>query len=204
MSSLALLFVGAVLLVNGLALLGRVDARAAVPINLITGAGLVTASLIIAIPASSGDRLELFGAVGYGLFGVTYLTVAGCTLLRADGRALGWYCAWASATAVILATINVTAGDARMALLWAAWAVLFFAFFLSGCAAAPRWDMAAGVLAIAQSITTATAPSLLMIDGAWNTVPLGWVAAAQLAGVVVAVAVAVRPPVSGRVKLATA
>lgn len=204
MSSLALLFVGAVLLVNGLVLLGRVDARAAVPINLITGAGLVTASLIIAIPAGGSDRLELFGAVGYGLFGVTYLTVAGGTLLRADGRALGWYCAWASATAVVLAAINLTSGDARMAWLWSAWAVLFFVFFLSGCAVAPRWDVAAGVLAIYQSVTTATVPSLLMIDGAWNTVPLGWIAAAQMAGVVLAAAVAVRAPVPGRVRLATA
>ena len=193
MSSLALLFVGAVLLVNGLVLLGRVSARAAVPINLITGAGLVTASLIIAVPADGDARLALFGAVGYSLFGVTYLTVAGGTLLGADGTGLGWYCAWASAVAVVLAAINFSAGDAHIAWLWSGWAVLFFAFFLSCCTADPRFDVAAGVVAIAQSVTTASIPALLMIDGSWTDLPIGWVAAAQVAGVVVAVAMAVRP-----------
>lgn len=193
MSSLALLFVGAVLLVNGLVLLGRIDARAAVPINLITGAGLVTASLLTAIPAGGDARLALFGAVGYSLFGVTYLTVAGGTLLGADGRALGWYCAWASAVAVVLAAINFAAGDAHIAWLWSGWAVLFFAFFLSCCTADPRFDVAAGVVAIAQSVTTASIPALLMIDGSWTDLPIGWVAAAQIAGVVIAIAIAARP-----------
>lgn len=193
MPSLALLFVGAVLLVNGLVLLGRIDARAAVPINLITGAGLVTASLLTAIPADDDARLALFGAVGFSLFGVTYLTVAGGTLLGADGRALGWYCAWASAVAVVLAAINFSAGDAHIAWLWSGWAVLFFAFFLSCCTADPRFDVAAGVVAIAQSITTASVPALLMIDGSWTDLPVGWVAAAQVTGVVIAVAIAARP-----------
>ncbi|GAC57208.1 putative amidase substrates transport protein [Gordonia hirsuta DSM 44140 = NBRC 16056] len=193
MSSLALLFVGAVLLVNGLVLLGRIGARAAVPINLITGAGLVTASLVTAIPADADARLALFGAVGFSLFGVTYLTVAGGTHLGADGRALGWYCAWACAVAVVLAAINFAAGDAHIAWLWSGWAVLFFAFFLSGCISDPRFDVAAGVLAIAQSVTTATVPALLMIDGTWSELSIGWVAAAQGVGVVIAVASAARP-----------
>ncbi|MGC0365907.1 hypothetical protein ABH922_003891 [Rhodococcus sp. 27YEA15] len=194
MSSLALLFVGAVLLVNGLVLLGRVSARAAVPVNLIVGAGLVTASLLAAIPAAGDDaRLTLFGAVGFALFGVTYLIVGSGSLLGADGSALGWYCGWAAVVALILAGVNFAAGDGHMAWLWLAWTVLFFAFFLSATTANPRFDTAAGVIAIAQSVTTATVPALLMIDGSWSGLPLGWIIVAQVIGVAAAVFVIARP-----------
>ena len=172
MSSLALLFVGAVLFVNGLVFLDRVDSRAAVPINLLVGTLLVFVALTEAWSASTladGQRTILFGATGFTLFGFTYLTVAANTLFGGTGAALGYYCGWASAIAAVLAAVNFTAVDgALMGWLWAAWVVLFLAFALALLSGKPVLATAAGILAVLQSLTTATLPALAMIDGSWG------------------------------------
>src|SRR5262249_61954175 len=52
MPSLGLFFVGPVLLINGLSLLGRVDAKAAAPVNAFTGVLLIGVTLYIDLPAA--------------------------------------------------------------------------------------------------------------------------------------------------------
>lgn len=189
MSHLALLFVGAVLLINGLVFLGRVDARSAVPVNLLTGSLLLLTALL-QVAALSGTEedghLLVFGAAGFALFGFTYLTVGGNALAGGSGAALSWYCGWAACVAGVLAVINVLgAEDPRMAWLWGAWAVLFLSFFLAGVVPAPGLVAGAGILAVLQSITTATIPALLMAGEVWAEVPVAAVAVTQLLGIAI-------------------
>lgn len=195
MSSIALLFVGAVLLINGLVFLGRIDARAAIPVNLLVGALLVFTALasVITLSATAPDfRSAAFGSVGFLLFGFTYLTVAANSLFGGTGAALGWYCAWASMIAAVLATVNFTgSADPLMAWLWAAWSVLFLSFFLALVGGKPEVSQAAGTLAVLQSVTTASVPGLLMIDGSWATTSVTLVAVVQIVVVFVCVGVAV-------------
>jgi putative amide transporter protein len=195
MSSIALLFVGAVLLINGLVFLGRVDAKAAIPLNFLVGAFLVLTALLPAatLSATAPDfRSAAFGAVGFTLFGFTYLTVGANSLFGGTGAALGWYCGWASAVAAVLAAVNFAgAMDPLMAWLWAAWSALFLSFFLALIGGRPEVTRAAGVLAILQSVSTASAPGLLMIDGSWATTSVTLVAIAQIVVVLVAVGAAV-------------
>lgn len=176
MSNVALLFVGAVLLVNGLVFLGRVDGRAAIPINLLAGSTLVlTALLLVASvePDSPTSATTTFGAVGFALFGFTYLTVALNSLLGGSGSALGWYCGWAAIIATVLAMINFSDGAApQMGWLWASWALLFISFFLALIVPGAWWTPSAGILAILQGFTTATIPALVMIGGSWDTTSL--------------------------------
>lgn len=187
--------VGAVLLVNGLVFLGRVDARAAIPVNLLVGALLVLTALVPAVTLSataSDYRAAAFGSVGFLLFGFTYLTVGANSLFGGTGTALGWYCGWAALIAAVLATVNFAAAtDPLMAWLWVAWSALFLSFFLALVGGKREAVQAAGMLAVLQSVTTASVPGLLMIDGSWATISLTLVAVVHIVAVLSCVGVAV-------------
>ena len=193
MSSLALVFVGAVLLANGLVFLGPMSARAAVPVNLLVGALIVTTSLLGAVPAGLDDRMALFGALGFCVFGFTYLSVATSTLLNADGSGVGWYCGWAAVMSAVLAVVNFSEGDPRLAWLWVSWVVLFAAFFLAAYTGSDRFGRGAGAVSVIQSVITGTVPGLLMINGSWADFPVAIIAAAQVLGILGYLAVLAMP-----------
>lgn len=188
MASIALLFVGAVLLVNGLVFLGRIDGKAAIPINILTGSVLVLTALLqvsAVSPTSPDYRMTVFGAVGFTLFGFVYLTVGANSLFGGTGTALGWYCGWSAAIAAILAAVNFSGStDALIAWLWVSWSVLFFSFFVALVTGAERLAYAAGLLAIIQSMTTASVPALLMIDGSWSATSPAVIAFVQIVGII--------------------
>ena len=194
MSDLALLFVGAVLLVNGLVFLERVDGKAAIPVNLLTG-GLLPFSALLQIlevdPTSPDYAATAFGAAGLSIFGFTYLTVGGNSLFGGSGTALGWFYVWAAGIAAVLAMVNFTlTGNVSMAWLWSAWSVLFTAFFIALTSQAVYLTKAAGVLAILQSVSTATIPALLRISGAWESTSVLLIAIVQIAVVATYIAAA--------------
>ena len=84
MGSVGLLYVGAVLAINGLMLLGHVEARSAAPLNLFVGAlQVVTPTYLIF--TSGGDAATILGASGIYLFGFTYLYVGINLLAGLDG-----------------------------------------------------------------------------------------------------------------------
>ena len=183
MSTIALLFVGSVLLVNGLVFLRRVDGIAAVPLNTLVGGFLILAALLSLHTAEQNDAVTpalLFATTGSVLFGITYLTVAGNSLLGGTGTALGWYCAWATAIAAVLAGVGFSAGDALSGWQWTAWAVLFLAFSLALNTGAEHLSAAAGVLAILHAVTTTSVPALMSIMGVWEKFPVTVFAVIQL------------------------
>lgn len=132
-----------------------------------------------------------FGAVGFTLFGFTYLTVAVNSIFGGTGTALGWYCGWAAVIAAVLAVVNFAgSADALIAWLWVSWSVLFFSFFVALITGTERLGAAAGILAIIQSVTTASAPALMMLDGSWSTTSTTVIAIVQLVGISVYVVAA--------------
>lgn len=193
MPSLALVFVGAVLLANGLVFLGPMSARAAIPVNLLVGALIVTTSLLGAVPAAGDDRMALFGALGFCVFGFTYLSVAVSSLLDADGSGVGWYCGWAAVISAVLAVANFSDHNPRLAWLWVSWIVLFGAFFLAAYTGSARFGRGAGAVSVIQSVITGTIPGLLMINGSWDDFPVAIIAVAQILGIAGYVAVVAMP-----------
>ncbi len=190
MVPVALLFVGAVLLVNGLVFLDRVTPKSAVAINLLTGALLVVTALTLVLPADSASPDGLAAAVaaaGFTLFGFTYLTVATNSMSDAPGAGLGWYCGWASAIAIFLSAVHfLQIKDARLAWLWLAWAVLFAAFFFALASPAAPWiGKATGMLTVLQSISTTSVPAALMLTGTWADTPVLAIAVTQIVVVIV-------------------
>jgi hypothetical protein len=102
------------------------------------------------------------------LFSFTYLWVAFNRFNGADGRGLGWFSLFVAITIipVSLATLQeATTGWAIwLGLNWAAWAILWFLFFLLLAMQKPIARMT-GVLAILQGILTGWLPGYLLLDG---------------------------------------
>ena len=168
MASVGLLYVGAVLVVNGLMLLGRVDARAAAPLNLFVGAlQVVTPTYLIF--TSGGDPDALLGASGIYLFGFTYLYVGIGLLAGLDSTGVGWFSLFVAAAAVGYSFVNFRLlDDSPFGVIWLYWAFLWFLFFLllglklDGLTAYTGW-----VTAI-QGIVTAAVPAFLILAGYWD------------------------------------
>ena len=95
MSDVWLLFVGAVLIVNGIMLLGLMTAQAAAPLNFFIGTlHVVTPTFLIM--TAGGDR-EVWRPPAGSMFGFTYLWVGINTVTGWPGHGLGWSrpsCRW--------------------------------------------------------------------------------------------------------------
>ena len=73
MAAVGLFYVGAVLFVNGLMLLGKVDPRAAGFLNLFVGVLQVVIPTVLLVQ-SGGDQAKVLAASGLYLFGLTIST----------------------------------------------------------------------------------------------------------------------------------
>lgn len=169
MLGLILLYVGAVLFINALAMLGHIAPKEAAIMNLFTG-GL---SLFVALNQIAAGDAVLVRAAAFGLlFSFTYLWVAYVHLSGLDGRGLGWFSLFVSVTASFVTGDSLA--DARtdaehwMAANWAAWTLLWFGFFVMGALKKSGWAKPVAWLAMVQAIVTAWIPGYLMLSGRLN------------------------------------
>src|SRR5262249_11911272 len=105
-----LLYVGAVLCINGIWLLRGprggasalyIQGREVAVINLFTGfVGSVVATTLLVQGNRDTDLASVRGGAFILLFAFTYLWVALNAFLNAGGRAFGWYCLFVAITAV--------------------------------------------------------------------------------------------------------
>ncbi len=164
---LALLYVGAVLSLNGLWLLNRIGDKEIWVINVFSGGVTLLVALQLAF-GPGADAGSIQAAALTLLFSFTYLWVAFNRFNGADGRGLGWFSLFVAITIipVSLATLqDATTGWAIwLGLNWAAWAILWFLFFLLLAMQKPIARVT-GVLAILQGILTGWLPGYLLLDG---------------------------------------
>lgn len=166
LTGLVLFFVGVVLVLNGLSLLGRVGTREVVVINLLVG--LLT--LRVAHDYAFGPDANLASvrdATLALLFSFTYLWNADNQATASDGRGLGWFslivALTAAAVSARLASQAVDLWSAWQALSWAAWAVLWLLFFLLQVYRQP-WTRLTGWTAIAQGLLTGLLPAFWLLE----------------------------------------
>lgn len=127
---MGLLFVGAVLIVNGIWLLGKAEDRDTAVLNFFVG-GLTF--LIAVWWAFGGEASEgtAFNAAGTLLFAFTYLWVGRNAYAgQEDQRSLGWYCLFVAVVTVPTGWLVLQAGDVGLAALWWIWGVLWATFWL--------------------------------------------------------------------------
>jgi hypothetical protein len=168
MAGVGLLYVGAVLIVNGLMLLGRVDARAAAPLNLFVG-GLQVITPTYLIFTSGGDANKILFASGIYLFGFTYLYVGFNLLGGLDGTGLGWFSAFVAACAVVYAGLNFGRfDDPAFGVIWLYWAFLWALFFLVLGLKREELTRFTGAVAIVAGVFTAAVPAFMLLAGVWD------------------------------------
>jgi hypothetical protein len=187
MSDIGLFYVGAVLIVNGVMLLGWLTPRAAAPLNLFVGAMQVITPTYL-VMTSGGDPQAVLGASALYLFGFTYLWVGINALAGLPGHGLGWFSLFVAVFAAGHG-IDSLRGDAPVfGVIWLSWAVLWTLFFLllglDRAALAPI----TGALAAVEGVLTAALPAwLLLHDGfeeSWPVALGGLVVGAVLVVVV--------------------
>ena len=164
---MGLLYVGAVLFLNGIWLMGHIGDREIAVINIFAG----TVTLLIALYLAFGPGADLASVKAAALtllFTFTYFWVAINRYNGADGRGLGWFSLFVSITVVPIALETLagasTTWDVWFGLCWAAWAVLWFMFFLLLALGKPILKVTGAVTSV-QGVLTGWLPGFLLLQG---------------------------------------
>ena len=172
MGSVGLLYVGAILFVNGIMLLGWVESKSAGPLNVFVGLLQVVTPTYLIFTAD-GDVNQILGASGLYLFGFTYLYVAFNVFFDLDGTGLGWFSGFVAGCAIVFAGLNFWRegfGDNAFGVIWLHWAFLWGLFFLL---LGLGWDSIGrytGAVCATQGIVTGAIPAFLLLTGEWGDI----------------------------------
>ncbi len=177
MNNVGLLYVGAVLFVNGLMLLGRVPARSAAVLNLFVGALQCVVPTVMLIQ-NAGDPAAVLAASGLYLFGFTYLYVGVVNLAGLEPEGLGWFSLFVSGAAAVYSILSFTvSGDPVFGVIWLSWSVLWFLFFLVLGLRREELTRFTGWAVTLLSLPTCAVPAFLALTGTYQTsgaLALGW------------------------------
>lgn len=167
MGAVGLLFVGAVLFINGAMLLGWVDAKSAAPINFFVG-GLQIITPTYLIFTANGDADTILAAAGLYLFAFTYLYVALNLTLNLDGTGLGYFCLFVFVSALVYSGLNFTRfADPGFGVIWLYWAFLWLLFFLVLGLKRDSLSRYTGAVCAIQGWVTAWIPAMLLLTGVY-------------------------------------
>ena len=168
MGAVGLFYVGAVLFLNGVMLLGRVDPKAAAVFNLFVG-GLQVITPTWLIFSSNGDPDVILNASGIYLFGFTYLYVGIGLLVGLDSTRVGWFSLFVAAAAVGYSFANFRLlDDPPFGVIWLYWAFLWFLFFLLLGLKLDGLTQYTGWVTAIEGIVTAAIPAFLLLTGYWT------------------------------------
>lgn len=176
MGDVGLLYVGAVLFINGLMLIGVVPGKSAAVFNFFVGSMQVVFPTVI-IAQSGGDSAVIFGAAGLYLFGFTYLYVGFNQVFGLSGEGLGWFSLFVAVCAGVIGTLQFTTlADPVFGAIWYLWAVLWFQFFLLMGLGMDTLGVFTGWFTIVVAHVTGAIPALLLLSGAFAPTVSGAVA----------------------------
>jgi putative amide transporter protein len=176
-AAVGLLYVGAVLFVNGLALAGLVKGTSMIPMNLFVGLLQVITPLYLIFNAH-GNQASIVGASGLFLFGFTYLYVAMNNAFNLDPTGLGWFCLFVVFSACVYSFWNFTHAGALgiglaggnnavgelLGVLWATWAVLWLFFWFVLGLGRTGLTVFTGAWTAAQGIYTGFIPAIVLLN----------------------------------------
>ncbi len=185
MASVGLLFVGAVLFINGAMLLGWVEARSAAPMNFFVG-GLQILTPLYLIFTANGDADVILSASGLFLFSFTYLYVAVNLTWNLDSTGLGYFCLFVAITAVVFSYLNFTRfADPAFGVIWLYWAFLWLLFFLLLGRKLDGIGRYTGAVCAIQGWVTGWIPAFLLLTGTYKSVGATLAVVLAIFGVVV-------------------
>lgn len=164
---LTLLYVGAVLFVNGIWLCNKIANKEVAVLNFLVGflSFLIACYLVFHDPQDA--RAISTGAFTF-LFAFTYLWVGANQFLNADGSGLGWFCLFVGITVLAVALSTLDGLGANFGLWnlfnWLAWAALWLCFFILLALKKDVQKMVGGYTLFC-AIFTGWIPGLLILNG---------------------------------------
>lgn len=168
MGTVGLLYVGAVLFINGLMILGKVEPRAAAILNLFVGTLQVVTPTILIIQ-SGGDSDLILGASGLYLFGFTYLYVGINLLAGLDSTGVGYFSLFVSIAAIGYSFASFfVLDDNPFGVIWLYWSFLWFLFFVLLGLKRDAISRYTGWVTAIQGWVTAAIPAYLILTGYWR------------------------------------
>lgn len=169
MSAVGLLYVGAVLFMNGVMLLGYLTPREAAPINFFVGSLQVLTPTVMILLLADGDQQTIINASGLYLFGFTYLWVAINGVKGWGNHGLGWFSLFVAVCAMVYALDNfLSVGDYGFGVLWLGWSALWFLFFLVLGLDMESLTKGTGAFTSVVGLTTGAGASFAMLLGDWH------------------------------------
>ena len=166
MGSVGLLYVGAILFLNGCMLLGWVNGKSAVPLNIFVGVLQVVTPTYLIFTAN-GDTAQIIGASGLYLFVFTYLYVAFNLWNDLDGTGLGFFSLFVAICAVVYAAVAFNDQDYAFGVIWLYWSFLWLLFFLLLGKGRAALGLYTGAVAAIQGWVTGAIPAFLLLTGRW-------------------------------------
>ena len=169
MLGVVLLYVGIVLINNGIARITGVDEKSPSVMNVFTGILSVIINIIAIIHGDfeNIDSLGDFYSAATGLlFGFTYLFVAANSIFNLDNRLYGWYSLFVAINTIPAAYISfVGDGDWKMAVIWILWGILWLTGFIE--TVLKKELKFVPYLAVFEGIVTAWIPGFLILTNLW-------------------------------------
>lgn len=171
MLGVILLYVGMVLMSNGLYRLEGISDKSNVVMNIFTGAlGLILNLIAIAYGNVTGQSDEWFYGSATGLlFAFTYLYTAINTIFDFDQRLYGWFSLFVALNSIpagLLCLISGYGGNALYGIIWWLWGGLWLTAFIE-INLKKNLGKFVPYLAIFEGIVTAWIPGFLMLIGKW-------------------------------------
>jgi putative amide transporter protein len=168
MAAVGLLFVGAVLFINGIMLLGWIDAKSAAPMNFFVGAlQIITPTYLIF--TAGGDAEAILMASGLYLFAFTYLYVALNLTFNLSGTGLGYFCLFVAISALVFSYLNFTRfNDVGFGVIWLYWVFLWALFFVLLGLGREGLSRYTGAVCAIQGWVTGWLPALLLLTGLYE------------------------------------
>ncbi|NUW46279.1 AmiS/UreI family transporter [Nonomuraea rhodomycinica] len=168
MGAVGLLYVGAVLFLNGVMLLNKVDPRAAGIFNLFVGALQVIVPTLL-IVTNQARPAAILAASGIYLFGFTYLYVGVNLLGNFDSTGVGYYSLFVAITALGYSFANFRVlNDPAFGVIWLYWAYLWFLFFVLLGLKKEQITRYTGWVTAIEGWVTAAIPAFLILTGYWR------------------------------------
>jgi len=168
MGTVGLFYVGVVLFINGLMLLGLVEAKAAAPLNLFVGAFQVIAPTYLIFTAN-GNPAQILAASGLYLFGFTYLYVGIGLLTGMDTTGVGYYSLFVAIAALGYSWVNFAlVGDPAFGVIWLFWSFLWGLFFVLLGLKHEGLTRYTGWVTAIEGWVTAAIPAFLLLTGLWQ------------------------------------
>ena len=158
MLGVSLLYVGAVLVINGIGRLTNIDGKSLAVMNFFTGGLSVIANIILLV---SG---EYYAAATGLLFGFTYLFIGFNAVFGLDGRVLGWFSLFVAINTIPASLLSLLKDQEPLFFaIWLAWGVLWLLIFIESVL---KKDLknTVPILLISEGIFTAWIPAWLLIQ----------------------------------------